>query len=517
MKVLVVADVGNQIKIDKYIHSYKQFFGFTKAIEIYNLAKKDTDFSDYDCVVVDEYKLDNAVELYKNTYSFDNLYLWFEGAIIQVIDDSLLESMLKKAVASKNWHFAKKINRIKIDLNRIMRNVVLDTYPSQLQLESTSFCNAQCIMCSHYYAGNNGALDMNQQMLNKLTELLPFLDILIMHGNGEPFASKLFNESVDVYSSYEIGLTTNTNLSILTDEHIKKINQAFVNIRVSCDACTREIYEGIRKRLSFDKFVKNAAKLRDLCPTVSKTMASVLMRQNLEQLPEMVMFAAEYGFEEIIFSNLGVSLIVGNEMDNISNYPYLAAKQLKRAIDMGSKCGIKVTIPSSFNLNLEDDNQVKLELEKIHSTPFFRTDKDVVEIKKFAESVVGDGYRIVENLSDCYWEENLFDCKGICEWCIEKPYIDLKGDVFVCCINASYRVGNIYEYDSFMDLWNNDTYKKIRKLFYEGKLPGFCDNCQFILNGSLKTLDVPSPDKKFYQRRHISRFYHDYCRENTDE
>ena len=246
-------------------------------------------------------------------------------------------------------------------------------------------------------------------------------------------------------------------------------------------------------------------------------MASVLMRQNLEQLPEMVMFAAEYGFEEIIFSNLGVSLIVGNEMDNISNYPYLAAKQLKRAIDMGSKCGIKVTIPSSFNLNLEDDNQVKLELEKIHSTPFFRTDEDVVEIKKFAESVVGDGYRIVENLSDCYWEENLFDCKGICEWCIEKPYIDLKGDVFVCCINASYRVGNIYEYDSFMDLWNNDTYKKIRKLFYEGKLPGFCDNCQFILNGSLKTLDVPSPDKKFYQRRHISKFYHDYCRENTDE
>ena len=53
MKVLVVADIGNQIKIDKYIHTYKHFFGFTKAIEIYNLANKDVDLSDYDCVVVD--------------------------------------------------------------------------------------------------------------------------------------------------------------------------------------------------------------------------------------------------------------------------------------------------------------------------------------------------------------------------------------------------------------------------------------------------------------------------------
>lgn len=110
-----------------------------------------------------------------------------------------------------------------------------------------------------------------------------------------------------------------------------------------------------------------------------------------------------------------------------------------------------------------------------------------------------------------------FECEGICEWCIEKPYIDLNGDVFVCCINASYRVGNIFDYDSFLDLWNNDTYKRIRTLFYNGKLPGFCDNCQFILNGSLKKLSVPSPSKDFYQRRHISKFYHDFCEANADE
>ena len=517
MRVLVIADAGNQIKIEKYINSYKMFFHYPESVKASCLEEGEADLSAFDCVVVDEYKLNEAVQLYKGARTYDDLFLWFEGALISVVDDGVLESMWEKARQTKNWPLVKKINRIKIDLNRIMKRVVLDTYPSQLQLESTSFCNAQCIMCSHYYAGNTGAQDMNQTMLDKLSELFPYLDVLIMHGNGEPFTSRIFSESVQVYSDYGIGLTTNTNLSVLTDEQIELINRSFVNIRVSCDACTREVYEGIRRRLSFDTFVKNAARLRDRCPGVSKTMASVLMRQNIEQLPEMVAFAARYGFQEIIFSNLGVSLIVGNEMDNISRYPYFAAKQLKKAMDMGASCGIKVTIPSSFDLTLEDEAKCAEELEIIHSVPFFRSDEEVADIGKFAESVVGDEYRIVENLADCDWEKDLFDCDGICEWCIEKPYIDLNGDVFVCCINASYRVGNIFDCDSFLELWNNDTYKKIRSLFYEGKLPGFCDNCQFILNGSLRKLRVPSPDKKFYQRRHISKFYHDYCGEKANE
>lgn len=517
MKVLIISDKCNRVKIENYVFSYQPFFSNSDVISIECDVTANLVPTEYDRVVIDEYNLETAVKLYKNVSLFDNLYLWFRGALISAENPCLLDLMQEKAISIKDWRLVKQINKLKIDLNRIMQKVILDTYPSQLQLESTSFCNAQCIMCSHYYAGNKGALDMNAGMLDKLSELLPYLEILIMHGNGEPFYSKLFNESVDTYASYSIGLTTNTNLSILTETQISKINQSFVNIRVSCDACTREIYEGIRKNLSFERFVANAARLRDLCPNVTKTMASVLMRQNIEQLPEMVQFAAEYGFNEIIFSNLGTSLIVGNEKDNISHYPFLAAKQLRNALEAGERYGIKVTIPNSFDLSLQDEDACADELSQIHSIPFFKTEADVIAIKEFAESVVGDEYRITEELTDCLWDENLFSCDGICEWCIEKPYIDLKGDVFVCCINASYRIGNIFEYDTFMELWNNDTYKKIRRLFYAGELPGFCDNCQFILNGSLKKLSVPAPSADFYHRRHISKFYHDYCEEHNHE
>ena len=507
----------NRVTIAGYIQSYQPFFRAQTSLTFQLAGETVAEPEKYDRIILDEEGLDRAIVLLDSLKSFEKVYLWLFGALIPVSSPSLMEAALQRFLAAHNWAEVKRINKIKIKLNRLQKAEILNSYPSQLQLESTSFCNARCIMCSHYYAENNGALDMSPELLEKLKELFPYLQIIIMHGNGEPFISRTFQQSVDTYSHYGIVLTTNTNLSVLNQNHIKAIKKAFVNIRVSCDGCTKDIYEGIRRGLSFQHFVHNLERLQRECPNVTKTMATVMMRQNLEQLPEMVEFAAKFGFEEIIFSNLGVSLLVGNEKDNTSHYPYFAAKQLRNALETGKRCGITVTIPSAYDLSLADEAIVEQEIAQIHAAPFFQDAEQISQIQKFALSVVGDEYRIIEDLKDCYWEEDLYECRGICEWCLEKPFIDLSGNVFVCCINASYRVGNVFEYDSFLDLWNNPTYRKIRHLFYSGKLPGFCDNCQFILNHSLSCLEVPNPDQKFYQRRHISRFYREYCEEHKDE
>ena len=519
MRILCIADGEAVEKIKATLSCYQSFLCPEDDIVIDTPSQKDpaANTAGYDRVVIDEHRFDQAERIYNDKNECKEIYLWLFGTMIDLKHPFMLDEVQKRYLRARNWEGVKHINKIKIEINRVLRNVILDTYPSQLQLESTSFCNARCIMCSHYYASNKGALDMDDRMLGRLEELLPYLEIIIMHGNGEPLISRMFDTCVETYASYGIRLTTNTNLSVLSDRQIDYINAAFVNIRVSCDACTKDIYEGIRRGLSFEVLEENLTRLRDRCPTVAKTMATVLMRQNLMQLPELVDFAARYGFEEIIFSNLGTSLIVGNENDSVIHYPHIAARQLKRALEQGKNSHIKVTIPAGFDLTLNDEDAYEAELNELNKTPFFRNDSEIQDIKEFAQTVVGDEYRLIEDLKDCYWDTDLFHCKGICEWCIEKPYIDLKGNVFVCCINATYRVGNIFDYDSFLDLWNNETYKKIRTLFYQGKLPGFCDNCQFILNGSLRRLKVDDPGESFYQRRRISKFYYDYCEEHGNE
>lgn len=505
MKVYIIANNDNKFKIIKYIENNAMLYAFSKKnIQTVN------DPDDCDSLVFDEENIANARDIITQKGVCDKSYIWIYGTAIPLHDIELLDTIQKRFFDKEDWDNVKHINRIKIEIGYILKNKQLNSYPSLLQMESTSFCNARCIMCSHYYSDNAGALDMTDEMLERLEHILPYIEIAILHGNGEPFLSKKIEESVKLYKKYNVKLTTNTNLSVFNDKIVKMINDSFVDVRVSCDGCSKDIYEGIRRGLSFDRLLSNLEKLRDECPGVSKTMACVMMRQNLEQLPDLVRFAKKYGFREIIFSNLGTSLLVGNEMDASYHYPALAAKKLREAIAIGDEIDIRVTIPNSYDLSIYDEETVEEELKKIHEEPFFKGEEEIGRIKRFTESVVGDEYRIIEDLADCFWEDDLYDCNGICEWCTEKLFMDLKGNVYVCCINATYRIGNIFDTQDFMDIWNNETYMKIRSLFYEGKFPGFCDNCQFVLNGSLSRINNKGLAAGFKNRRHISKFYRDY-------
>ena len=117
MKVLIIAEMRNQLKIEKYISSYKNFFRYSDPITVSYFVKKDIDLSEFDCVVVDEYKLNEVVPMYRTICDYDNLFLWFERALICVSDNDLLNAMSNKAIKTQNWHLVKKINRIKIDFS----------------------------------------------------------------------------------------------------------------------------------------------------------------------------------------------------------------------------------------------------------------------------------------------------------------------------------------------------------------------------------------------------------------
>lgn len=452
----------------------------------------------------------------------DKTYLWEDGFLISVRDKALLNAIQKQAFDNKNWGVVKKINQIKLELNYLMKEINLDTYPSTLQMESTSFCNARCIMCSHLYAGNDGARDISDELLGQIEPVLPYVETIILHGNGEPFLSKNFEKSMELYEKYRIKLTTNTNLSILNEKIIRRINRSFHSIYVSCDACEKAAYEQIRKNLSFETFVENAKRLCRCCPDVCKNMVCVVMRQNLDQMAEMVRFAAELGFSSLIFLDMGPNVFVNNEMDRAAEYPYSLTAQIEKAMDYGTRLGIEVIFPENYleiskKYKYPTKQDIRTERERMFSRPFYYTDEEVQQMHDYAERFVGDQYRLYEDMAECSWEDNIFSCSGICEWCMEKTYLDIRGNVYVCCINSSYLLGNIFDVTDFSELWNNEIYTKIRRSFYQHRLPGFCNNCQFVINGTLQRLKVHVGSEEFYQNKRISRFYQDYVKEHNQE
>ena len=56
-----------------------------------------------------------------------------------------------------------------------------------MQIEMTNRCNANCIMCIHFYLDIKGASDISDTIMNRLDSILPYCETVMLNGDGEPF------------------------------------------------------------------------------------------------------------------------------------------------------------------------------------------------------------------------------------------------------------------------------------------------------------------------------------------
>lgn len=393
-----------------------------------------------------------------------SVWFWIHGAVFHGSEE--LKKHLEKAVKAQNWRLAKNINDVLREYDLVEQNLYLHCYPSELQLESTNVCNAKCIMCSHSYENNKNAGFIDGAFLEEIQEILPYLRLICLHGNGEPFLNPKLPELIRKMAAYDVRFTTNTNLSVLNENILECIKLYFTGIRISCDGATKETFESIRRNLSFDRFCDNCGRLRKSSIGLEMTMASVVMKQNVEELPHLVELAAALGFQKIVFSQLCPDVRIGNQQDSLQYYPNVADYYYRKARERGRELGIETVLPGSVGHHRWNEADFAEEKRRIH-------EKDMA---------VG---RIYAQKSAPYAEEKRI-C-GICDWVIERPYINLKKDVNLCCISQMKALGNLRK-QKFMEIWNGEEYQKIRSAFYNGILPNECRGCEFLLQNALTHL-----------------------------
>lgn len=308
MNIAILSDKITIARIQMEVRS--MYYGFICNdkeiffVDIYDEnIKKDMVIVDYN--YIDEYWTSIPVPSAK-------LLLYLNGFIFNPYDKTGIEEFEKTLIENERWDILRAINKAKIHLNVLHKKLILDTKPTFLQLEITNYCNAKCIMCPHIYQGNAGAKHLSKDTFSRLEELLPYIEVAVLHGNGEPFMNPNFEEYLKEYRRYGIAISACTNLSIFDSQIATIVDNCFDDIRVSCDACSKEIYEKIRTGLSFDQFVQNLGILKTCCHNVKKILTFVVMRQNISQITAMVDFAAKYGFDEIIYSNMLPSIALGN-------------------------------------------------------------------------------------------------------------------------------------------------------------------------------------------------------------
>jgi MoaA/NifB/PqqE/SkfB family radical SAM enzyme len=176
--------------------------------------------------------------------------------------------------------------------------------PLLLGIEPTARCNFQCVHCPTSFIAQKPA-DMNWELFQDMVPLLPAAHELYLFGDGEVLLDMPRHLAMVARAYQEdprCALGFSTNGKLLTPEVYELYSAAGIQyIQLSVDAATRELYETMRRGGRFDELLANleaiaALRRRTKTRQPELRLATVISKQNYQQLPLLAEFARRYGF-----------------------------------------------------------------------------------------------------------------------------------------------------------------------------------------------------------------------------
>src|SRR5262245_51285805 len=155
--------------------------------------------------------------------------------------------------------------------------VTLDTadgylVPKRLQIETVYGCNATCVMCALKNPLTRAAGAMSEELFRKVVdEMAPFaaqIEKVDLFGLGEPLLDKHIFDRIRYMKDRGFrGLAISTNAELLNeDRRVNLLETRIETVILSIDGTTKDVYEGIRRNLTFERVEENTRaliKLRD--------------------------------------------------------------------------------------------------------------------------------------------------------------------------------------------------------------------------------------------------------------
>lgn len=366
------------------------------------------------------------------------------------------------------------------------KNTVVSFLPKDIDIEITSFCNYRCAMCPHALAGNTQASHLPPQVWECLKPLLPYCKRVMLQGDGEPLLYPRFKEMVEELAGYGAQICMTTNLSLLTEDLAGFLDWHFTLLTVSCDGGTPETYESIRRGGDFAQFAQNLQVLTRHMDAGRIMVNTVVMRQNMRSLVPLLAFLKQSGIRQVMFSSLLTTNYLQNEADTPMRYPHIAAKMLEEAKAYADGNGISLAVNWDYKIQ-EDIPKERTEWESLKKADQEAQSRiyTAKERQRFQEAY--QRLHQVEKIREV--ASGQYHCEGICKNLYEKLYVDVSGNLTLCCFGKTKGVGNLLE-DGLDGIWNGAVYQACRQAFFEGNLPDFCIGCRYAMLSSCQAVQA---------------------------
>ena len=182
--------------------------------------------------------------------------------------------------------------------------------PRNLYLEVTNRCNLKCKACILYRGSWESARDVTFEELVRITDQLPRLERIALHGIGEPLLNAALPAMIRHLKNQNAFVFFNSNGILLNENRQNElVNAGLDELRISLDAANPQDYKAMRNSDRFDQivtnirsFVKRMRQLQVTRPALSLWYLGT--RENINALPEFVRLAADIGVNHVYLQRL---------------------------------------------------------------------------------------------------------------------------------------------------------------------------------------------------------------------
>ncbi|CAN5418577.1 hypothetical protein BH09SUM1_BH09SUM1_12690 [soil metagenome] len=362
--------------------------------------------------------------------------------------------------------------------DKLLGNERVWARPLRIHLEVNDICNLKCPHCPR----ENPMIPKNTGHIpiEAIRNLIPWFKeatYVGLAGNGEPFLHPQIMEilKIIVDAGAAPSVISNATLWKKLDiiDQIAGLGPMLLN--VSIDGGTKATFEKWRLRANFEEVRENLRALREAkqkkgtqLPVVN--FISCLMQDTIGEVEEIVDVAAEAGAAVVVFQNM---------------YPYNKMMEEARVKDM-DQCREAI---------MKARERAKKSGIRIDWLPMS------VDVEERGSEGGSYGFLTAEdaggNLHN-HGAENHANGKTRyhCDNIMHQIHVTVKGDIKYCCFWTDGAVGNLTT-DNFGDLWNSDSWRKLRADLTAGKKPGPCEGCHnLVIHDRKKILRAGMKDMK---------------------
>jgi radical SAM protein with 4Fe4S-binding SPASM domain len=319
--------------------------------------------------------------------------------------------------------------------------------PRNLYLEVTNRCNLKCKACILFRGSWEPPRDMTYEELIRITDQLPELKRIALHGIGEPLLNEALPAMIRHLKNRDIYVLFNTNGILLDDKTQAELIAAGLDeLRVSLDAASAQGYRAMRDSEKFDQIASNLQSLverierhRVIHPKLSLWYLGT--RDNIAELPEFVQLSAFIGVKEVY---------------------------LQRLVYFQDNAGYGIATPDKTLMKKDDTVREPVRRSQ-------RLAKQLgIEFNASGLTTPLDSIR-PDSADQLAWKK--------CMRPRTLMYITANGNVLPCCISpfsisdyTSIILGNVFK-SALKSIWLGSKYTHFRKLHQTDTPPGCCRAC----------------------------------------